>query len=54
MPDSEEGKLLGVQVITSSTGEKQAETSFALAEQHHDRSLARTHFNTAASLKYSN
>jgi len=35
MPDSEERKLLGVQVITSSTGAKQAETTFAMGDQWH-------------------
>jgi len=51
MPDSEEGKLLGFQVIISSTGEKQAETSISMADQWHltDHLHARV-FNTAGSL----
>jgi len=51
MPDSEEGKFLSFQVITSSTGEKQAETTFVMADQWHvtDHLDARV-FNTATSL----
>jgi len=35
MQGSKEGKLLGVQVMTSSTGEKQAETTLAMADLWH-------------------
>jgi len=51
MSDSEEGKPLGVQVITSSTGEKQAGTTFAMADQWHETDHLHAHiFYTTPSL----
>ena len=51
MPDFEEEKLLGVQVMTRDTGEKQAETTFAMADWWHvtDHLDARV-LNTVAGL----
>jgi len=51
MPDSEQGTLLGVQVITSRIGEKHAETTFGMAYQWHVTDhLHACVFGTTASL----
>ena len=33
MPDAEEGKILGIPIITNTTGKEQAKTTFALANE---------------------